>query len=69
MPAERVGEPATERWTNQAGEAEDRAEESLIATALLCAVEVANGGEGNWEERTGAEPLDAAEEDQLLNVL
>ena len=69
MPAERVGEPATERWTDQAREAEDRAEESLIATALLCAVEVANGGERNREERTSAEPLDAAEEDQLLNVL
>ena len=69
MPAERVGEPATERWTDQAGEAEDGAEESLIATALLRAVEVANGGERNREERTSAEPLNAAENDQLLNVL
>ena len=69
MPAKRVGQPAAEGWTNEAGESEDCAEESLIATALLGGVEIADRGQGNREERTGAEPLDAAEDDQLLDVL
>ena len=69
MPAEGVGEPAAERWANEARKSEDRAEETLVATTLFWRVEVTNGCQGNREERTGAEPLDAAEDDQLLDVL
>ena len=69
MPAKGVGKPAAERWANEACQSEDRAEEPLIATALLGGVEVTNGCKGNGEERTSAKPLNATEDDQLLNVL
>ena len=69
VPTEGVGEPAAEGGANKARESEHCSEQSLVASALFCAVEIANGRECDWEECTSTESLNSSEEDQLLNRL
>ena len=69
VPAERVGQEATERRAEQGGDAEHGAEQALVLAALLGGEQVADDRQRDREQRAGAEALDAPEQDQLLHGL
>ena len=69
VPADVVGDEAAEGRPDEGGEAEDGPEEALVLAALGGREEVADDGQRDREERPGADPLDAPEEDQLLHRL
>ena len=68
-PAGSVGEPAAQQWSRHAGDAEHRAEISLVATALARGDDVADDTEREGHQPAAADPLDGSEGDQLRQVL
>ena len=69
VPADRVGQEAAQRRTDDRREREDPTEQPLVLAPLARAEEVADDGERDREDRAGAEALDAAEQDELPHLL
>ena len=69
MPAQVLGQPATDERTGHERDAEDGPEEALVLAALLRGEQVTDDRKGDREERTGADALDASEEDEHAHVL
>ncbi len=69
MPADRVGQEAPERRTDDRREREDPTEQPLVLASLARAEEVADDGERDREDGAGAKALDAAEQDELPHLL
>ena len=69
VPADVLGQEAADERADDEGDAEDGAEQALVLAALGRREQVADDGERDREERTGADALDAAEQDELRHVL
>ena len=69
VPAERVGQEAAQRRTDDRREREDPSEQPLVPATLARAEEVADDCERDREDRAGAEALDATEQDELPHLL
>src|SRR5262249_11970272 len=64
LPTDSVGDIAADRRTDDAGQTKDRTEKTLPAPAIGGGQQVADDGEGGGGDRTSAETLEGAEEDQ-----
>ena len=69
VPADGVGDDATDGGTDNRAEPEDRADEALVLTALACVEHVTDDRERDWEERSRTQALDRAEGDELPHLL
>jgi hypothetical protein len=69
VPADGVRDDATEGRPHERGQPEHRAEETLVLAALGRREEVSDDGQGDGEKGARADPLDAAEQDQLPHCL
>jgi hypothetical protein len=67
VPADVVRQPAAEQRAHDRRDPEHRPEEALVLAAFGRREHVADDRERDREQRTGAEALDAAEQDQLLH--
>jgi hypothetical protein len=68
-PGEVVDEEAAEQRPDHGRDAEDAAEEALVAAALARRDDVADHGDRDHEQAAAAQSLDRPEEDQLGHVL
>src|SRR5205085_10040039 len=69
VPADVVSQEATEPRADDERDAEDSAEEALVLAAFGGCEQVADHGERDREQRSGAKSLEAPEQDQLGHVL
>ena len=69
MPRAVLGEQAAEERAEDGRDAEHGPEQALVLAALPGFEQVADDGEADGEQRSGAESLDAPEDDQLGHVL
>ena len=67
VPAEVVRQPAAQQRADDGGDAEDGAEEALVAAPLTGREEVADDGQRDGEDGARADALDAPEEDEALH--
>lgn len=65
----RVGQPATEKRTDNRAETEDGPDKTLPTTTLTGREEVADDSEGVGHDDTAADTLEGAEVDELVDVL
>ena len=64
VPADLLGQEAADERADDERDAEDGTEQALVLAALLRGEQVADDRQRDREQRTGADALDAAEEDE-----
>src|SRR5207302_6045514 len=69
VPADSVGDDATDRGTDDGAESKDRADEALVLAALAGIEHVTDDRESDREERARGEALDRAEGKELPHLL
>jgi len=69
VPAEVVGQGAADCGPGEEGHTEHEAEQALVLAALGRGEQVTDDREGDREQRTGAQALDASEQHQLPHLL
>ena len=69
VPAQVLGQPAADERAGDEGDAEHGPEQALVLAPLLGREHVSDDRERDREQRTGADALDASEEDEHPHVL